>query len=283
MAELNLDLDYFDHPKTVRLIGRLGKGAAELPLRLWVYTGKFHAESGVLAGYSVSDIESVVKWWGKRGECVAALVGLRFLDQMGDGTFSVHNWKRRAGHIHAFKEAGKALSKKRWLKEPVSQCAPQSGTQCGTHTGPQCDTQCDTHSGTQCAPQSQCSALHDNTVCSGYSHADTSARVNNNTDQPTPSASQALTAVIDTYLEAARLPVANEADRKLFYRQNKKFAEELLVQAEGKVERAKLCIQHCLEDYRKRGIKTFNLKFIVDDYRSWNTGRIEYEQKISKS
>lgn len=282
MAEINLDLDYFEHPKTIRLMGRLGKGAAELPLRLWVYTGKFHAKDGVLTGYSVSDIEAVVKWWGKRGECVAAMVGVKFLDQLPGGTYAVHNWTQRAGHIYAFKEAGKALSKKRWVKAPPPQSGTQSGTQCEPqsvpHTGPQCDTQCGTHS----APQSQCVTLHDNTVRGGYSHADTFARVNNNTDQPTLSASQVLTAVVDAYLEAARLPVANEADRKLFHKQNKSFAEELLVQAEGNLERAKLCIQHCLADYKKRGIKTFNLKFIVDDYRSWNAGRIEYEQKISK-
>jgi hypothetical protein len=40
MADLNLDLDYFDHPKTIRLIGLMGKrsdGEKMLASEKWIW------------------------------------------------------------------------------------------------------------------------------------------------------------------------------------------------------------------------------------------------------
>lgn len=59
MASLNLDMDYFGHPKTKRLVGLLGRGAEVLPLRLWCHVGKYHAQDGRLAGYSPQEIEAI--------------------------------------------------------------------------------------------------------------------------------------------------------------------------------------------------------------------------------
>lgn len=65
MPYLNIDLDYFDHPKTVRLIGLLGRDADVLPIRLWKYCGKFMAEDGRLIGLSVQEIEAAMGWRGQ--------------------------------------------------------------------------------------------------------------------------------------------------------------------------------------------------------------------------
>ncbi len=115
MPYLNLDLDYFTHPKTSRLVGLLGRGAAELPIRLWAYCGKHHSESGNLTGYSAQEIETVVGWWGGTGKMVEAMLNVGFLDKIENG-FRIHGWKEHAGHLSVFKKRAKSAAKERWKK-----------------------------------------------------------------------------------------------------------------------------------------------------------------------
>lgn len=120
MPELNLDLDYFDHPKTRRLVSLLGKYAELLPIRLWIYSGKYHCETGKLTGCTAEDIELEVKWTGTRGQCVDALVKVGFLNH-SDGEYSVHDWEDHAGHLHAFKIRNRANAKSRWANIKAGQ------------------------------------------------------------------------------------------------------------------------------------------------------------------
>ena len=120
MPYLNLDLDYFDHPKTRRLIGLLGKGSEVIPIRVWAYVGKYHARDGKLAGYSAQEIESIVGWWGKEGELVEALLKVGFLRNNGDG-FYVHDWIDHEGHIVAYKEKAQMMANARWGRESLQE------------------------------------------------------------------------------------------------------------------------------------------------------------------
>jgi hypothetical protein len=115
MPDLNLDLDYFTHPKTTRLIGLLGKGAEVLPIRLWCYCGKYHAEDGRLTGYSTQEIESLVGWWGDSGVLIAALLKVHFLEGC-ENDFVCHDWADRNGHIQALKERNRKVAQNRWEK-----------------------------------------------------------------------------------------------------------------------------------------------------------------------
>lgn len=115
MAYLNLDLDYFDHPKTKRLVGLLGRGSDGLPIRLWCYCGKYHAENGDLTGYLAQDLESLIGWWGQPGKAVEALIKFGFLDQTATG-FKVHDWEDINGHIAAFKARAQAGAKEKWRR-----------------------------------------------------------------------------------------------------------------------------------------------------------------------
>lgn len=121
MPFLNLDLDYFDHPKTKRLVGLLGRGAAELPIRLWCYCGKYHAESGSLTNYSPQEIESIAGWWGKIGDMILAMERVELLEKDGDG-WKVKDWKEINGHLAAFKIRARKAARKRWgmLKQSPS-------------------------------------------------------------------------------------------------------------------------------------------------------------------
>lgn len=115
MPSLNLDIDYFEHRKTKRLIGQLGRGAEVLPLRVWCFAAKYHPVDGKLTGYSAQEIESMVGWWGKAGECIAALVNVGFLVEIKNG-WRVHEWKDHEGHLTAYHIRAKKGAKARWAK-----------------------------------------------------------------------------------------------------------------------------------------------------------------------
>jgi hypothetical protein len=121
MPSLNLDLDYFEHPKTQRLVGLLrahagrgcGQDAALLPIRLWVHCGKFHAESGELHGYEPGEIESIMKWDGAAGEAVKAMLKVGLLEEI-EGGYRVHDWLQHCGHLQAFKLRARKAAAVRW-------------------------------------------------------------------------------------------------------------------------------------------------------------------------
>ena len=78
------------HPKTKKLIKRLGQPAAWnlVCLILWVAANR---SDGSLDGLSVEDIELSSDWAGEDGAFVAALLDVRFLDEVG-GCYVLHDW-----------------------------------------------------------------------------------------------------------------------------------------------------------------------------------------------
>lgn len=121
MAYLNVDMDYFEHPKTVRLVNLLGHGSDVLPLRLWAHCGKFHKKTGVIGRRKVADIESLLQWWGENGMAVRALMRVGFLGKSREGYFA-HDWKHHQGHIYALSQRNKKAAIHRWKavkKAPV--------------------------------------------------------------------------------------------------------------------------------------------------------------------
>jgi hypothetical protein len=134
MADLNLDLGYFQHLKTKRIVKALGRGADVLPLRLWCYTGQHYALDGRLAGHAAEDIEAAVDWWGKSGEMVKAMVEIRHLDVDADGTYMVHGWLERSGHLAAFQERARKAAKARWGNKDA--CSMLEHPQASTSNAP---------------------------------------------------------------------------------------------------------------------------------------------------
>jgi hypothetical protein len=113
MPHLNLDLSFFTHRKTCRLVGLLGRGAEVLLLRLWCHCGAHHCEDGRLTDYSPNELESMAGWWGRQGEMVAAMIKIGFIEPDGDG-FRVHDWLEHQGHLAAFRAKGRAMAQARW-------------------------------------------------------------------------------------------------------------------------------------------------------------------------
>lgn len=115
MPYLNLDLDYFTHPKIVRLVGLLGQEHVAMPIRLWAYVAKHHCEDGMLEGYSKHELESAACWPGESGKFVDAMVKIGLIEEIENG-YAIHDWLEHAGHLAAFKKRAKTAAKKRWKK-----------------------------------------------------------------------------------------------------------------------------------------------------------------------
>jgi len=115
MPALNIDPDFFDHPKTRRLCRKLGPCAEVHVLRLWSHAAKYYPEDGAFADYPADEIEEIACWRGESGQLVEVLVMLRFLDRTETG-FRVHSWEEHQGHIAAYKARGKAMAAARWSR-----------------------------------------------------------------------------------------------------------------------------------------------------------------------
>ena len=119
MPSLNIDLDFWRHPKTVKLIAAAGEPAVCALLRLWTHCAKYHAESGKMWGYSVEDIEYAAEWHGARGELVAALERVGLLDKERKG-YAIHDWLEHEGHIGLYRHRAKTAAWARWGKRAAS-------------------------------------------------------------------------------------------------------------------------------------------------------------------
>ena len=130
MSYLNLDFDFFDHPKTRRLRGILGQGSETLILRIWAHCGKFHPNDGVLTGYSVAELEEIAGWRGEQGKAIDALITVGLLKQCSSmcssnaqanaSALQVHDWCEHQGHISMLKDRAKAAAAVRWGKKTKS-------------------------------------------------------------------------------------------------------------------------------------------------------------------
>ena len=89
-ADARLSTGLPSHPKTKKLIRRLGQSAAWnlVCLILWAADNR---SDGDLSGMSIEDIELASDWLGEDGALVDALVAVRFLDG-ADGSITLHDW-----------------------------------------------------------------------------------------------------------------------------------------------------------------------------------------------
>lgn len=92
---IQLDLDYWDHPKTIDLVTAMGPGAEAYPLRLWTWAAKYEITGNFK---SEAAVERACRWTGEAGSLCRKLVLCGFLDLLqGGGGFQIHNWNRRTG------------------------------------------------------------------------------------------------------------------------------------------------------------------------------------------
>jgi hypothetical protein len=129
MPNLNLDLDYFEHPKIRRLVGLLGRGAEVLPIRLWCYCGKYHTSDGALKGYTVQEVESVAGWNGAQGAMIDAFLSVGLMEQK-KGVYVIHDWAATNGHLINFKHRATLAAQTRWGTSNATSNAKRKAKQC---------------------------------------------------------------------------------------------------------------------------------------------------------
>jgi hypothetical protein len=133
MSFINLDENYFDHPKTTRLEGLIGVTGGIFPIRLWCWCAKYSKERGSLGKITTAEIEGILRWNGSPGCLVEAMLKVGFLERRGREILC-HDWKKTQGHIIAFSIRGKRNIKIRWEKYK------KSGNTTGITKRPVCDT-----------------------------------------------------------------------------------------------------------------------------------------------
>jgi hypothetical protein len=89
---VQLDADYYDHPKTLHLVSLIGTEGDVYPPRLWTWAIKY-AKKGVLR--STSMIEVACRWRGESGKLAAAMMAAGFVEMDG---LTIHGWMERTGH-----------------------------------------------------------------------------------------------------------------------------------------------------------------------------------------
>ena len=123
MAATNLDfrlsVDYWDHPKIVKLVRRLGVDAAVSHQRLLGFARK-EKTSGRLDSMTNEDIAIAAKWQGGAEEFVVTLLELRLLDQpAGTKDLEIHNWAHHnpfSVEVEARREQARKAVNARWEK-----------------------------------------------------------------------------------------------------------------------------------------------------------------------
>lgn len=89
-SDVRISVSLPDHPKTKKLIRKLGDGAAWRLVRLFLWASQNRAD-GTLSGMSVDDLELAVDWCDGEGVFISTLVDVGFLDCI-DGVFVIHDW-----------------------------------------------------------------------------------------------------------------------------------------------------------------------------------------------
>ena len=92
-TDIRLSVDFWDHPKTVKLERALSLQGVKALQVLWLWAAK-NRPCGTLSSMDADDIEIAAKWKGKAGRLVETLVALRWIDKTEKG-FTLHNWKKR--------------------------------------------------------------------------------------------------------------------------------------------------------------------------------------------
>lgn len=113
MPYLNLDPDFFGHPKCIKLVSLLGDRAEVYPIRLWCHAAKYHQKDGNFSGYSDQALAKIAGWDGAPTELLEPLVTTGFLDKTPTG-YLVHDWPDHEGHLEMLKRRARMGAAARW-------------------------------------------------------------------------------------------------------------------------------------------------------------------------
>ena len=121
--DIRLNVNYFDHPKIMKLQQLLGAEGVLAHIRLLCYVGRVCPE-GKLEGMDPKDIGVVARYPDEPDVFVANLQKLGLLDNKTDehgiGIFSIHNWEvhnYRCATVKARSKSARRSQLIRWLRD----------------------------------------------------------------------------------------------------------------------------------------------------------------------
>ena len=144
-TDFRVNVNFLDHPKTVKLERRLGFVGVKSLMRLWSWSA-INRPDGQL-GTDIEDIEIAGQWSGEPDLFVNTLVALRWLDLSSDGNYSLHDWeeyqpealrRHRYEQSGGYDENGNRLFPENWqsIKAAVYRRDGRQCQYCGTVDGP---------------------------------------------------------------------------------------------------------------------------------------------------
>ena len=89
-TDIRLNIEFWDHPKTVKLERRLGIKAIKCLQLLWFWVAK-NTPSGDLSHLDNEDIEIAARWDGEPGKFAETLHELKWIDEDPEGK-RLHEW-----------------------------------------------------------------------------------------------------------------------------------------------------------------------------------------------
>lgn len=122
-ADIRLSVGFWDHPKTRKLIKRLGLESVRSLQILWMWCAQ-NRPNGMLAGMDAEDIELAAQWGGEEGKFFKVLLELRWIDETPDGHV-LHEWEQH----NPWASGTESRSGKARLSR-LSQIAPDAYRQC---------------------------------------------------------------------------------------------------------------------------------------------------------
>jgi hypothetical protein len=120
-TDFRIEVGFFAHHKTRRLIRRCGLAGPWSLLQLWEFAA-INKPDGRLDGMSAEDIADAAKYEGDATEFVGALNEIGWLDRRGK-TFTLHDWSEHQPHVTNAplrKEIARQAAVTRWRKSTSS-------------------------------------------------------------------------------------------------------------------------------------------------------------------
>ena len=114
-TDIRLSVEFFNHPKTVKLQRRLGLEAVICLQKLWLWAAQNRPE-GRLSNMDAEDIEIAAKWGGDNGSLCSTLVSLGWIDE-ANGHYMLHDWEEHnpwQAEAEARSEIARKAAKARW-------------------------------------------------------------------------------------------------------------------------------------------------------------------------
>lgn len=127
-SDIRINVGFFQHHKTKKLIYKLGHEGVTSLLTLWAYAAQ-NKPKGNLSGMDSLDIALAAGWSGDAERFTSILKDIGFLEIQGE-TYTIHDWELHnpyAFHAEERSEHARKAARARWEQEDSMQGA------CGEH------------------------------------------------------------------------------------------------------------------------------------------------------